>query len=270
MPDMNLIMENWRHYKRELLVEQEEGPETVGQLLNVIDAHSLALSEPVKKAFLLLAQTLSDVAGFADATETSADAVTDVAEYVASIIESALDKGVVSREFASALANIPWGALTTFLKQPAVIKYLTAKIGKDALKTVVDALIPLGKVTFGAIRGAIAIFKTTKRAKEIFDTAKDPEVAFATIMKDVMGAEDNKATTAGFLSKFNIDDEWQKMLDDKIDAAYIQDSVNVLKSADPNTRLADIDFNARLIDWLKNKFDGRHLGGSPIAQPGAA
>lgn len=270
MSEMKLIMENWRHYRHELLVEQDQGPETVGDLLNVIDAHSKALSEPVKKAFLLLAQFLSDAAGFADATETSLDAVTDVAEYVATILETALENGVVSKQFVDASTNIPWGAIITFLQQPGVVKYLTAKIGKDALKAVVDTMVPMGKLTLGAIKGAAAIFKTVKRGKEIFATAKDPQTAFTAIMQDVMSAEDNKATTAGFLSKFNIDDEWQKMLDDKIDAAYIQDSINVLKSADPNTRLADIDFNARLVDWLKTKFDGRHLGGSPLAQPNAA
>ena len=263
--DMKLIMENWRPYRSNILSENDQGPETVGELLTVIEAHTKALSDPVKKAFLLLAQVLSDVAGFVDATDTQSDAVTDMAEYVTTILQTALEDGVVSKAFLNVATNIPFGAITEFLKQPAVVKYLVSKIGAKALKEVVDTLVPMAKLATGAIKGAWALFKAVKKGKEIFASAKSPESAFAAIMQDVMTAPDNKATTTGFLKKFNVDDEWQKILDDKIEIKYIDYSIKFLKGIDPNTRMDAVDFNARLVDWLKDNFKDR-----TVSAPGAA
>ena len=76
-------------------------------------------------------------------------------------------------------------------------------------------------------------------------------------MQDIMTAPDNKDTTAGFLGLFNIDDEWQKMLDDKIEIKFINKMVSQLKSIDPNTSLEQLNFNQKLIDFLKTEFEGR-------------
>jgi len=47
------------------------------------------------------------------------------------------------------------------------------------------------------------------------------------------------------------------MLDDKIEIKFINQMVNYLKSIDPNTSLEQLNFNQKLIDFLKKEFEGR-------------
>jgi hypothetical protein len=266
--DMKLILENWRQYEASLLQELEDAPmQTVGQLLDVIDAHSKALSDPVKKSFMLLAQLLADVAGFADGADLAPDMITDMAEYITALIQVVLENGIVSKEFLQAGSDIPFGAILKFLKQPTVMKYIILKAGEKTFKEIVGALVPMAKVGMGAIKGAFALFKAVKAGKEIFQQATDPEAAFAGIMQDIMQAEDNKETTAGFLGKFNIDDEWQKMLDDKVEIKYIDHTIKYLRGINPQTSFNDLDFNQRLLVWLKDNFENRGLT-SPAVAPG--
>jgi len=102
------------------------------------------------------------------------------------------------------------------------------------------------------------VFKVSKDLKQAYDEGTaDVNKVFANIMQDIMTAPDNKDTTAGFLGLFNIDDEWQKMLDDKIEIKFINQMVSYLKSIDPNTSLEQLNFNQKLIDFLKKEFEGR-------------
>ena len=87
----------------------------------------------------------------------------------------------------------------------------------------------------------------------------DVNQVFANIVKDIATAEDNKDTTAGFLKLFNIDDEWQKMLDDKIEIKFIEQMIGSLKNLNPNTSLENINFNSQLVKFLKDEFEGRTL-----------
>ena len=72
-----------------------------------------------------------------------------------------------------------------------------------------------------------------------------------------MAAPDNKDNTKGFLSKMNVDDEWAKMLDDKVEIEFIQEMLETLRSLPPDTPIDSIDVNQELINFLQSSFKGR-------------
>ena len=106
----------------------------------------------------------------------------------------------------------------------------------------------------------VSAFKVSKELKKAYDAGTgDVNQIFANIVRDVMTAEDNKLTTSGFMKMLNIDDQWSKMLDNKVEMEFIQDSIIYIKTLPEMTPMEDINLNQRLLDFLKEKFEGRTL-----------
>ena len=63
--EMKLIMENWRY---SILLEQQENPETINDLIKGLDAFILSKSDKVKRTAAAIASALSKADGIADET----------------------------------------------------------------------------------------------------------------------------------------------------------------------------------------------------------
>ena len=148
--------------------------------------------------------------------------------------------------------------LTTIAQNETIRNYVVKKVGEKTIKFLIDQVFPAAKSLISAASWILKVFKVSKDLKQAYDEGTaDVDKVFSNIMQDIMTAPDNKDTTAGFLGLFNIDDEWQKMLDDKIEIKFINNMVSQLKSIDPNTSLEQLNFNQQLIDFLKTEFEGR-------------
>ena len=113
---------------------------------------------------------------------------------------------------------------------------------------------------FNAAKWIMKVFNISKDLKKAYEEGTaDVNKIFSNIMQDIMTAPDNKETTAGFLGLFNIDDEWQKLLDDKVEITFINKMISSLESQNPDTPLEQLNFNQQLIDFLKSEFEGRTL-----------
>jgi len=285
MSEMHLIMENWRSFSsgNSFVLNEQAGAPTVGAVIEAINLYSLAQQTPWRKSIRLLIEIIGDQIEFADAADITSDTITDLVEGLVKLSETIDQNGILS---SAALKLLFSAATIKVLKNPQILSALgirakamglTANIN-EVITPVLNlfgfaaAGIPLGSL----VAGAKFIYSAAKGAKDvaqIIKTSKDPEAAFEKTIEAIMNAPDNKDTTSGYLALFNIDDKWQEMLDDKIDAEFIKYALERLKavsSADSNIPITAINFNSMLVNWLKNNHDGRHLGGSPLVQPAAA
>ena len=79
---MKVIMENWRY---SMLLEQQEDPETVEDLLKGLNAYILSKSDKVKRVAASIANALSQAGDIAD--ETILEITQNTVEFVQSIAE---------------------------------------------------------------------------------------------------------------------------------------------------------------------------------------
>jgi len=285
MSEMHLIMENWRSFSigNSFVLNEQVGAPTVGAVIEAINLYSLAQQSPWRKSIQTLIEIIGDQIEFADAADITSDTVTDLVEGLVKLAETIEKDGILS---GAALKLLFSTATIKVLKNPQILNALgirakamglTANIN-EVLTPVLNLFgvaaggIPLGTLAAGA-KFIWAAARGAKKVKGILGTSKDPEAAFEKTIEAIMNAPDNKDTTSGYLALFNIDDKWQEMLDDKIDAEFIKYALERLKavsSADSNIPITAINFNSMLVNWLKQNHDGRHLGGSPLAQAGAA
>ena len=245
---MKIIMENWRY---SMLLEQQEDPETVEDLLKGLNAYIISKSDKVKRVAASIANALSKAGDISD--ETILEITTNTVEFIQSIAENGIYETV--KETGS-------GFIVNLVKKlrddERLRSFFISKIGEEGIKFIVDQILPVARTLFKAVKWIMKVFSISKDLKQAYDEGTaDVNKVFANIMQDIMTAPDNKDTTAGFLGLFNIDDEWQKMLDDKIEIKFINQMVNYLKSIDPNTSLEQLNFNQKLIDFLKKEFEGR-------------
>ena len=249
---MKLIFEN---YRRGMLYEEED-IQRVGDLIKAIEAHILANSDRLKRVCQALISALET---FASEFEEEAGQYESIIETLTEIFEQIVEDGLKAT-IAKIGAKKLIGYMQQIINTDAIKQYLLKKIGEKTIKFVMNEIVPaIGSlIRFG--KWIYKLFKVGKEIKDVLESGTvDPNKAFTMIVKDVMTAEDNKETTAGFLGLLNIDDEWQKMLDDKIEMEFIQDSIAHIKSLGPDTSIDQLNLNQRLIDFLKAKFDGRTL-----------
>ena len=259
MSEMKLIMENWR--KNVLLIEAEDGPETVGELLTAIEATTKLFNNKSTKIMKKFIVILDEMIGEAQALDIGEDDIRAFIEASEDFLENVLEKGWLKAS-TIALREFPVNALSKFLKRPAVQKIVVAKLGAGGFEFLLNTIFPGAAVVLKAGRWMGRIFRVSKASKEILDTANaTPQEMFTGIVKDIMSAPDNKATTSGFFKHFNIDDEYQKMLHDKIEIEFISHMIDFLKKLNKNEKLDNIDFNQNLVSWLETHFKGRALAG---------
>ena len=252
---MKIIMENWRH---SMLLEQQEDPETVEDLLKGLNAYILSNSDQLKRVAQAVANALEGIMdAIGDIDEQAKKAIAEFAEPAVEFLRS-VQKDGLKDAIKEKGKDIAMNVLTTIAQNETIRNYVVKKVGEKTIKFLIDQVFPAAKSLISAASWILKVFKVSKDLKQAYaEGTADVNKVFANIMQDIMTAPDNKDTTAGFLGLFNIDDEWQKMLDDKIEIKFINQMVNYLKSIDPNTSLKELNFNQKLIDFLKTEFEGR-------------
>lgn len=249
---MKLIMERWdRFVIQEVVLEQQEDPETVQDLLTGLNAYILSKSDKVKRVAAGIANALSKAGDIAD--ETILEITTNTVEFVQSIAENGIYETIkeMGKDFVVNLAK-------RLASDEKLRTFFISKIGEEGIKFIANQVAPAAMSLYNAGKWILKVFSISKDLQQAYkEGTADVSAVFANIMQDIMTAPDNKDTTAGFLGLFNIDDEWQKMLDDKIEIKFINQMVSQLKSLDATTRLDQLNFNQQLIDFLKAEFEGR-------------
>jgi len=112
--------------------------------------------------------------------------------------------------------------------------YRAMEAGKEVGKKAVDVTleqIPL-------VNNLYSIWKGAKDAKDMLGR--------------LYGAEDDIKSNTG-MDKLNIDDNVSKIVDDKIEQAFINDLLKGIEQMDDNDPIPDV--NQKLQDYLKNKFN---------------
>lgn len=248
--EMKLIMENWRN---SVLFEQQENPETVEDLLKGLNAYILSKNDKVKRVAASIARALSNFSDIDD--ETILEITQKTVEFVQSIAENGIYETikVLGKDFIIDLAK-------KLASDESLRNLFISKIGEEGIVFITNQIAPAAMSLFKAAGWIMKVFSLSKDLKKAYEEGTaDVNKVFSNIMQDIMTAPDNKETTAGFLGLFNIDDEWQKLLDDKVEITFINNMVSSLKSQDPNTPLEQLNFNQQLIDFLKSEFEGRTL-----------
>jgi hypothetical protein len=115
--------------------------------------------------------------------------------------------------------------------------------GADLLKT------SLNTATAGLAGQATAIFNAAIAAKDL------AKLALAAKLPDEQTAQNP------YLHAFNIDDNYSKILDDRIENAFINYLSDTLKGIPDTTPLAEFDINKVLEGYLQQKFNTRSVAG---------
>lgn len=129
--------------------------------------------------------------------------------------------------------------------------------------------------TYGELKKAISLALNKERGKALagqvaqlgvdqilglIPGASNAKSAFDFI-KSVYDATDDKKTST-FLDKFNVDDQYSKIVDDKVEMAFIKFLTQAITSTPDETPLPqDFDVNAKLQDYLKKNYQSRTLSG---------
>ena len=256
--EMKLIMESWR---RNVLYEQQgDNPETVGELIKGLNAYILSNSDQLKRVAQAVANALEGIMdAVGDIDEEAKKAIAEFAEPAVDFLRSVQEDGLKDA-IKEKGKDIAMDILTTIAQNETIRNYVVKKVGEKTIQFLIDQVLPAAKVFIGAAKWLFKVFKVSKELQTAYkEGTADVNQVFANIVKDIATAEDNKDTTAGFLKLFNIDDEWQKLLDDKIEIKFIEQMINSLKSLDPNTSLENINFNTQLVNFLKDEYEGRTL-----------
>ena len=107
----------------------------------------------------------------------------------------------------------------------------------------------------GTVKGAAELIGGLMSARKLGGLAKSARLP------------DNETEKAPFLDVFNISDEYSKILDDRLENAFVNHLSDELDAgALDDIDLATWDVNKYLEDWLKSKFDNKAVTGAPPNQ----
>jgi len=112
-----------------------------------------------------------------------------------------------------------------------IMSKLSKKVGLELAKSLLG---PVGTAIKG-VKGTVDLYKT---------------------FKDV---PDKKAKDNPLFDMLDIDDQYQKMLDDRVEDAFDNFIIPILQGLDRDSPLPDI--NVTLEKWLKSNFDDRGISG---------
>jgi len=104
------------------------------------------------------------------------------------------------------------------------------QVGKKALEMAVEQIPVLNNIW--------SIIKGSKEAKDMIST--------------LYGMEDKFKSNTG-LDKLNVDDDISKIVDDKVEAAFLNHMIDSLGAMNPDDKMPDV--NLMLQSFLANKFN---------------
>lgn len=136
------------------------------------------------------------------------------------------------------------------LKEKKTIKE-AANVGTYGdLRKAINSIINKEKVDAGtkaAINGIIGAIPGIGNAKSAYD-----------VIKNVYAATDDKKTKT-FLDKINVDDEFSKIVDDKLEMAFLKVLEMLIKSKPDNESLENFNVNKELVNYLSANHNKRTL-----------
>lgn len=136
----------------------------------------------------------------------------------------------------------------------ADIYYLMAELKTYGdLKKVIKAISTkqkgekIGNVALGVITGLIP---GADAAKNTFD-----------FIKAAIGKPDTKKTKT-WLDRLDVDDQMSAIVDDSVENGFMQTMAKSIESQPDDKELEqDFNMNAKMVDYLRNKYGGRHIAG---------
>ena len=125
---MKLIMENWRY---SILLEQQENPETINDLIKGLDAFILSKSDKVKRTAAAIASALSKADGIAD--ETILEITEKTIEFIQSIAENGIFDTIktLGKDFIIKLTR-------TLASDENLRNFFISKIGEEGIKFITN------------------------------------------------------------------------------------------------------------------------------------
>ncbi len=125
--------------------------------------------------------------------------------------------------------------------------------------------------TYGDLKKIINTISTKQKGEKVGKVALDAVVGF------IPGAETAKTTfefikaafskpdtkkTKTWLDKLDIDDEMSSIIDDTVENGFLQTISKTIESESDNKPLEqDFNMNAKMVNYLKNKYSGRTVTG---------
>ena len=123
--------------------------------------------------------------------------------------------------------------------------------------------------TIGELRKTIEDYRTSSAGKEVGKKAVEMAIEATPLLSNVYsiwkgakdakdmlgklyGAEDDIKSNTG-MDRLNVDDNVSKIVDDRIEQAFLNDLLKSVEQMDDNDPIPDV--NERLRDYLKTKFD---------------
>jgi hypothetical protein len=131
--------------------------------------------------------------------------------------------------------------------------------------------------TFGDLKKALSAYVESQASRDKIKNNKKIGVNVARIALDfipfvgaiantaelvgtLMTIEDDKRPK-GFLSNFDLDDYTSKIVDNKLEVEFIKHILAVIKNKNENDLIKDFNMTEEFNEFLKSKFDGRHIEG---------
>ena len=122
------------------------------------------------------------------------------------------------------------------------MRLLEASIQHDASRH--RELEMLGLKALGAVGTAA---KTAGFAKKMYNKFK--------------GVPTEETDKVPFLDLLNIDPEYSKILDDRLEEKFLEDWIKDIENKTGQMNVGDLDVNTRMQNWLKTNFDNRFIKG---------
>jgi hypothetical protein len=105
----------------------------------------------------------------------------------------------------------------------------------------------IGNVALGAV---MSLIPGAEAAKTTFD-----------FIKAAISKPDAKKTNT-WLDKLDVDDEMSAIVDDTVENGFMQSMAAAIEKESDNKPLeSDFNMNAKMVDYLKKKYAGRHVSG---------
>jgi len=124
-------------------------------------------------------------------------------------------------------------------------KLVNGIMNKERLKAAGD------QIATAAVDQILGLIPGASNVKSAFD-----------FVKTIYDATDDKKTNT-FLDKLNVDDQYSKIVDDKIEMAFLKFLTQAIMDTPDQTPLPqDFDVNAKLQDYLKKNYQNRSLDGA--------
>jgi hypothetical protein len=129
--------------------------------------------------------------------------------------------------------------------------------------------------TYGDLKKVISSIKSKQRGEKIFSQGK--AFALDQVLGLIPGASNAKTTfdflraafekpdtrkTQTWLDKLDIDDEMSAIIDDTVENGFLKIMANTIEAeSDTKPLESDFNMNAKMVDYLKDKYEGRTVTG---------